>query len=56
MAKRKQKIKLEYDDQPNDVIDKINEILEKYNLQFFEGKGGDDWVEYILEQTTEEHD
>ena len=47
-AKPSGTITLEYDDQPDDVIDKVSEALKGRGLRFASGRGGDGSQTYSL--------
>lgn len=42
------KFKIYYDDQPNDVVDRISTLLYEFGLIIRELDGGDGWVEYEI--------
>ena len=42
------KFKIWYDDQPNDVVDKIASQLKSYGLEVIELDGGDGFMEYEI--------
>jgi hypothetical protein len=42
------KFKIWYDDQPNDVVDRIESQLESYGLKIVELDGGDGFMEYEI--------
>lgn len=42
------KFKIWYDDQPNDVVDKIASQLKSYGLEIIELDGGDGYMEYEI--------
>ena len=42
------KFKIWYDDQPNDVVDKIASQLKSYGLEVIELDGGDGFMEYAI--------
>jgi hypothetical protein len=42
------KFKIWYDDQPNDVVDKIASQLKSYGLEVIELHGGDGFMEYEI--------
>jgi len=44
----KVKFKIWYDDQPNDVVDKIASQLKSYGLEVIELDGGDGFMEYEI--------
>lgn len=41
-------IKITYDDQPNDVVDKISSKLKSFGLELVELDGGDGYIEYLI--------
>lgn len=42
------KFKIWYDDEPNDVVDRIGSQLESYGLKIVELDGGDGFMEYEI--------
>ena len=42
------KFKIWYDDQPNDVVDKIASQLGSFGLEIIELEGGDGFMEYEI--------
>ncbi len=42
------KFKIWYDDQPNDVVDKITNQLKFFGLEVVELDGGDGFIEYEI--------
>lgn len=45
---KKNKFKIEYDMQPNEIVDEISESLSIFNLEIIECDGGDGWVKYEI--------
>jgi hypothetical protein len=48
MMKEEVKFKIWYDDQPNDVVDRIASQLKSYGLEIVELDGGDGFMEYEI--------
>jgi hypothetical protein len=48
------KFRVEYDDQPNEVVDKVAENVSKFGIVINELDGGDGYCEYEITKTKEE--
>jgi hypothetical protein len=42
------KFTINYDDQPNDVVDTISGALSAFNLTIEEISDGDGWIEFVI--------
>lgn len=44
------KFKINYDNQPNEVVNKILSLLRNFNLEITQLDGGDGYIEYKLDK------
>jgi len=48
------KFRVNYDDQPNDVVDTISSALLNFNLTIEEIDGGDGWIDFAIISTNKD--
>ena len=52
----KMKFKIYYDDQPNEVVDRISSILKNFNINVEDLNGGDGFMEYDITEIKDDNE
>jgi hypothetical protein len=50
------KFKIYYDDQPNEVVDRISSILKNFNINVEDLNGGDGFMEYDITEIKDDNE